>query len=83
VRYLGRRPFDQARRPTVVSIPADDREPQEIGVDLGMVPASPAGGADLEELFGIIDALRTQASYVGLIGGARDPDGPVTSGTFF
>ena len=60
--------------------------PQQIGVDLAMVPASPAGGADLDELFGLIDALRTQPGDVGLFGGARDqyfPDGPVTSGKFF
>ena len=77
---------DPARRPTVVSVPADDRDPQQIGVDLAMVHASPAGDADLDELVRLIDALRAQPGDVGLFGGTRDqyfPDGPVTSGKFF
>ena len=77
---------DPTRRPAVVSIPADDREPREIGADLATVPTSAAVDADLEELLRVIDALRTQPGDVGLFGGARDqyfPDGPVTSGKFF
>ena len=77
---------DPARRPMVVTIPADGRGPQEIGADLATVPASPVGDADLDELLQIIDALRSQPGDVGLFGGARDqyfPDGPVTSGKFF
>ena len=42
---------DPARRPKMVTVPADDREPQQIGVDLATVPATPAGGTDLDELF--------------------------------
>ena len=77
---------DPARRPKLVTVPADDREPQQIGVDLAAVPATPAEGTDVDELFGLIDALRTQPGDVGLFGGPRDqyfPDGPVTSGKFF
>ena len=70
----------------MVTIPADPRAPHEIAADLATVPAAPAGGTDLDELFAIIDALRAQPGDVGLFGGARDqyfPDGPVTSGKFF
>jgi hypothetical protein len=77
---------DPARRPAVVSIPADDRDPQQIAADLATLPAAAAGDADLEMLLRIIDALRAQPGDVGLFGGARDqyfPDGPVTSGKFF
>ena len=51
----------------------------------GPPDAMPGGDTDLDELFGLIDALRTQPGDVGLFGGARDqyfPDGPVTSGEF-
>lgn len=76
---------DPARRPKLVTIPADPREPYAIAGDLATVPATPAGDTDLDELFAITDALRAQPADVGLFGGTRDqyyPDGPVTSGRF-
>ena len=50
--------------------------------DLATVPATPANVSDLDEIFGLIDALRTQPGDVGLLCGAQDqyfPDGPVTT----
>jgi hypothetical protein len=73
---------DPARRPKVVSIPADDREPHEIAADLATLPDTPTGDADLDELLRLVDALRARPDEVGLFGGARDhyfPDGPVAS----